>query len=405
MQSNTNKTFFHDLKDNTTVSYEDLFIYVVGSEPVLLNSSFNNTKEFLFNLTKALYYDINLTLNDLNNQAEDSSSIDVFNNNNNPKNISELIERIYKSKSKITLFTSGTTGQPKKITHSVLNLFREVRKSEKFKENIWAFAYNPTHMAGLQVFFQALSNVNPIYNIFEYPKNDIITIINKYKITNISATPTFYRLLVPLKEPIESIKNASLGGEKSSTDLIQKISNSFPNAKIMNIYASTEAGTLFSTSGSYFKILPSKINLVKIVNGELLIHKSLLGEHQGIEFQGVWFKSGDMVEIINPETNEFVFSSRKNEMINVGGNNVNPIEIETIIDEIPGVKKSYVFGKPNPILGNMLYVKIQLHRHDITELSIKQYLNNKLERFQIPRRIEFVEQLSLTRSGKLKRNL
>lgn len=403
MQFNTNKTFFHDLKDNTTISYDDLFIYVVGIEPVLLNSSFNNTKEFLFNLTKALYYDINLTLNDLNNQAGDSSSINVF--NNSPKNILELIEGIYKSKSKITLFTSGTTGQPKKITHSVLNLFREVRKSEKFKDNIWAFAYNPTHMAGLQVFFQALSNVNPIHNIFEYSKKDIITIINKYKITNISATPTFYRLLVPLKDPIKSIQNASLGGEKSSTDLIQKISNSFPNAKVLNIYASTEAGTLFSTSGSSFKILPSKINLVKIVNGELLIHKSLLGERQGIESQEVWFKSGDMVEIINPETNQFVFSSRKNEMINVGGNNVNPIEIETIIDEIPGVKKSYVFGKPNPILGNMLYVKIQLHRHDITELSIKQYLNNKLERFQIPRRIEFVEQLSLTRSGKLKRNL
>ena len=54
---------------------------------------------------------------------------------------------------------------------------------------------------------------------------------------------------------------------------------------------------------------------------------------------------------------------------------------------------------------NLLYVKIQLHRHDITELWIKQYLNKKLERFQVPRRIEFVEQLSLTRTGKLKRNL
>ena len=64
-----------------------------------------------------------------------------------------------------------------------------------------------------------------------------------------------------------------------------------------------------------------------------------------------------------------------------------------------------MFGKPNPILGNMLHVKIQIDRHNITELSIKKYLNNKLERFQIPQRIEFVEQFSLTRSGKLKRNL
>ena len=156
--------------------------------------------------------------------------------------------------------------------------------------------------------------------------------------------------------------------------------------------------------GVLLKFYP-KINLVKILNGELLIHKSLIGEHEGIDFQEGWFKSGDMVEIINSKTYEFVFSSRKNEMINVGGNNVNPIEIETIIDEIPGVKKSYVFGKPNPILGNMLHVKIQIDRHNITELSIKKYLNNKLERFQIPQRIEFVEQFSLTRSGKLKRNL
>ena len=157
--------------------------------------------------------------------------------------------------------------------------------------------------------------------------------------------------------------------------------------------------------GLIFLFLTSKINLVKILDGELLIHKCLLGEHEGIESQEVWFKTGDMVEIINPETNQFVFLSRKNEMINVGGNNVNPIEIETIIDEIPGVKKSYVFGKPNPILGNMLHVKIQIDRHNITELSIKKYLNNKLERFQIPRRIEFIEQLPLTRSGKLKRSL
>lgn len=404
MPSNIKKIFFHDLKNNTTSYYDELLTYIICDKPVLLNSSFINTKDFLFNLTKALYYDINVIINDTNNQVKDASSFKDF--INKPKNISELINGVCKSKSKITLFTSGTTGQPKKITHSISNLFREVRRGKKFKENIWAFAYNPTHIAGLQVFFQALSNKNTIHNIFEYSKNDIINIINEYNITNISATPTFFRLLVPLKYPLESIKNVSLGGEKSSPELIEKINDSFPNAKILNIYASTEAGTLFSTSGNSFQILPANKNLIKIINGELLIHKSLIGEQMNIKFEEVWYKTGDMVEIINPETNEFVFSSRKNEMINVGGNKVNPIEVETLIDNIPEVKKSFVFGKPNSILGNILHVKIQLRSHvDITELSIKQYLNNNLEKYQIPRRIEFVKHLTLTRSGKLKREI
>ena len=368
------------------------------------NHSYSNTKDFLLNLIKALCYNIDLNLNDFNKPVKESSSISIY-KIKKPKNILELIDCVFKSKSKITLFTSGTTGQPKKITHSVLNLTREVRIGKKFEHNIWAFAYNPTHMAGLQVFFQALANKNTLYNVFEYSKNQIINILKKHKITSISATPTFYRLLVPLEEPIKSLKNVSFGGEKSSPSIIEKVSISFPYAKILNIYASTEAGTLFSTSGKYFKILPEKKSLVKIDKGELLIHKDLIGESKINNSKEIWYRSGDLVEIINSETNEFVFSSRKNEMINVGGNNVNPTEIEDVIDEISGVKKSYVFGKPNPILGNMLHVKIQLLNYDLTELAIKQYLNKKLEKFQIPRKVEFVKELPMTRSGKLKRNL
>jgi len=403
MRLKSNKTFYYDTKNSIQLSYDDLCRYVFESEPVKTNSSFTNTKDFFLNLIKALYYNIDLNLNDFNKIVKDSTYIKVH-KIRKPENILDLINCVLKSKSKITLSTSGTTGQPKKITHSVLNLTREVRRGKKFEHNIWAFAYNPTHMAGLQVFFQAFSNQNPVYNIFEYSKNKIINILNTHKVTNISATPTFYRLLVPLEDPIKSLKNVSFGGEKCSPSLIEKVKISFPNAKILNIYASTEAGTIFSTSGKFFKILPEKKSLVKIDKGELLIHKNLIGESKTIKSEEIWYRSGDLVKIINSETNEFVFTSRKNEMINVGGNNVNPTEIEDVIDEIPGVKKSYVFGKPNPILGNMLYVKIQLLDHDLTELIIKKYLNQKLERFQIPRRVEFVKELPITISGKLKRN-
>ena len=70
-------------------------------------------------------------------------------------NIEELLLAVRSSRSEITIFTSGTTGQPKKVIHTVSSLTRSVRCNAKYEKQIWLFAYNPTHMAGLQVFFQA----------------------------------------------------------------------------------------------------------------------------------------------------------------------------------------------------------------------------------------------------------
>ena len=65
----------------------------------------------------------------------------------------EVVGAVQNSKPEITIFTSGTTGQPKKVVHSIATLTRSVRLGDRYKGQIWAYAYNPTHMAGLQVFF------------------------------------------------------------------------------------------------------------------------------------------------------------------------------------------------------------------------------------------------------------
>ena len=72
------------------------------------------------------------------------------------------------SNSKLIMFTSGTTGVPKSIEHSMESLTRNIKIDTKFLNNVWGFAYNPTHMAGIQVFFQAFFNKNTIVKIFEF---------------------------------------------------------------------------------------------------------------------------------------------------------------------------------------------------------------------------------------------
>jgi acyl-coenzyme A synthetase/AMP-(fatty) acid ligase len=316
----------------------------------------------------------------------------------------EIINDILKSKSEVTIFTSGTTGQPKKVTHTIQSLSRAVRISEKHKDNIWGFAYNPTHMAGIQVFLQSFLNMNLIVNLFGSNRNDIYSAINEFSITHISATPTFYRLLLPFEKVFSSLQRITFGGEKSDSKLYESIIRIFPNAKINNVYASTEAGTLFSTQGEYFKIPNDIVDKIKIIDDELLIHYSLLGHSDSLKITDEYYNTGDLIEWVNIEEKTFKFKSRKNELINVGGYKINPIEVENYILEIEGIVQAMVYGKSNSVLGNILCADVKLIENcQLTENEIRSQLISKIQDFKVPRRIKFVDSFSLTRTGKIKR--
>lgn len=315
-----------------------------------------------------------------------------------------IVAAVQGSKSEITLFTSGTTGQPKKVVHSVSTLTRSVRIGEKYRGQIWAYAYNPTHMAGLQVFFQVFENLDTLVNVFNRPREFVYQQIKSKKITHISATPTFYRLLLPFEDTYESVIRVTFGGERSDQHLYDSIKNIFPNAKINNVYASTEAGSLFAAKGDCFQI-PEAIKVkFKVVENELLIHKSLLGSSDSFKFTEDYYHSGDLIEWVDEAQGLFRFLSRKNELINVGGYKVNPGEVEVAIMDIDGVKQAIVYGKVNSILGNVLCADVVLeYGTGLQEQDIRKMLRTKLQDFKIPRRIKFVEEISLTRTGKMKR--
>ena len=321
------------------------------------------------------------------------------------KSMGEIVKDIQNSTSEITIFTSGTTGQPKKVLHTVATLTRSVRTGERYVGQIWAYAYNPTHMAGLQVFFQAFENLNTLVNVFNKQRSEVYELINKHNITHISATPTFYRLLLPFEQEYKTVVRVTLGGEKSDSHLYENIKKIFPEAKINNVYASTEAGSLFAAKGDCFQIPENIRDKFEVVDDELLIHKSLLGKSDSFKFEGDYYHSGDLIEWIDKESGLFRFKSRKNELINVGGYKVNPGEVENILLSIEGVKQVLVYGKANSILGNVLCADIQLEDGvALTDVEIKKALRLQLQDFKIPRRIKFVEQMSLTRTGKLKRS-
>jgi acyl-coenzyme A synthetase/AMP-(fatty) acid ligase len=300
----------------------------------------------------------------------------------------------------LTLYTSGTTGRPKKVSQTIGALTRNVKVGDRFLEHVWGFAYNATHMAGLQVLFQALFNKNTIVDLFGSNFRSATRMINLYYITHISATATYYRNLLSIIKgnAFPSVQRVTFGGEKYDKSLEKEITKAFPNSRVRNIYASTEAGSLFSSSGDTFIIPENLLGKVKISNeNELLLHKRLLGFNVNEE----WYKTGDIVEIIS--NNSFKFISRENEMINVGGYKVNPHEVEEILTKLDFITDALVKSRENKITGNIITADVvvdsKLSEQEIKKL-IKEELNIKLQPFKIPRIIKIVEKIDQSRTGK-----
>ena len=381
------KTFVPYLK-NTSLSqfYTNLLIGLAsGNQVVVIDPDFSETE-----IEKLL------GSNDLLHQQK-AAEVKV-------DSIEQLLSAIETNGGTLTLFTSGTTGLPKKITHTVSNIIRGVRRSSAYSNNVWALAYNPTHMAGLQVFFQALYNVNPIVNIFGKTRACILKAIESNRITHLSATPTFFRMLLPADTSFRSVSRITFGGEKSDKNLHDKIRVLFPEAQINNIYASTEAGAILTARNDEFEIKKEVIGKVKIREKEILVHSSLIGNSTDLKLDGEWYHTNDIVEITSTDPLRFIIVSRGNELINVGGNKVNPNEVEESILMMDGIKDCRVFGKPNSVLGNILCAEFILESGaNIKGADIKKHLVSKLQNFKIPVILKRVEQLELTRTGKLKR--
>lgn len=394
-------------KNGSSVTYKQLIDDLNSCTHIPLYCYFSDTYDIFITLLSGIIHGIDLVLLDSDfSQSElqaleiDTARIDDY-MHVSPKHIQSKVELVslvrYAKDWRLSLYTSGTTGLPKKVTHRLENLIRLVRVSSKHTEDIWAFAYNPTHIAGIQVFFQAVLNGNTLVDVFGCSKDLVLERIEQHHISNISATPTFYRMLMPINSEYTSVRRITSGGERFDSQMSQSLLRAFPNAKLRNIYASTEAGSVLESNNDRFRISdPSKC---KIENDRLHIHKSLLG------IDGIadgWYDTGDLVEIVDSAAGEFIFISRASEMINVGGYKANPLEIEEALCLHPAITKAKVWGKENPVVGRILMADV-VASTPCSEAEIRSFLKGRLQDFKIPRIISFVDNIETTRSGKVKR--
>jgi acyl-coenzyme A synthetase/AMP-(fatty) acid ligase len=303
----------------------------------------------------------------------------------------------------LSLYTSGSTGLPKLVTHRRETLARTLREGPRHANDIWALAYNPTHIAGIQVALQAFANGNTLIDVFGLGRADVLGQLARWAVTHVSATPTFYRLLLPVESPLGSLHSLTLGGERSDGELLDRLRAAFPGARLHNLYASTEAGTLLVADGELFGIHPAVEGKVRIEDGQILVGRQLLATFEGRVVEGDWYPTGDRVEVVTESPLRFRILGRSGDFINVGGAKVDPAEVEDALRAFPGVTEARAYGRANSVVGTLLCADYTSDA-PLAEPDLRAHLGARLQPHKVPRLIKRVDALAKTRTGKLSRH-
>ncbi|MEG2666991.1 MAG: AMP-binding protein, partial [Bacteroidales bacterium] len=121
-------------------------------------------------------------------------------------------------------------------------------------------------------------------------------------------------------------------------------------------------------------------------------------------FKNGWFNTGDVVRIDSDGYIEII--DRATDIIIVGGFNVFPKEVETVLCKHPAVKSAVVVGEKNSLAGEI--VKAFIILNDDAKIQPKElidYSKKTLAHYKVPRKIAFVSEYPLSPAGKILRRV
>jgi acyl-coenzyme A synthetase/AMP-(fatty) acid ligase len=318
------------------------------------------------------------------------------------------------------LFTSGTTGRPKMVVHTLPSLSGPLDDGVAVDSDaVWSTFYDIRRYGGLQMLLRALiGGGSMILSDAEEPLADFMTRLAALGVTHVSGTPSHWRrALMSPQAGLISPAYVRLSGEVADQAILDRLTSRYPNASIAHAFASTEAGVGFDVrdglAGFPASFLPHPNGQptieMKVENDTLRIRSSRTASrylgHDLPQSDG-FVDTGDIVE---KRGDRFYFIGRKEGVINVGGQKVYPEEVENVITEHPDVLIARVRPRKSPITGSIVAADIVLRAPliDGQFASIVESLRARCRQALAPHKVPVtwkrVAQIDMTISGKVRR--
>ena len=321
------------------------------------------------------------------------------------------------------LLTSGTTGVPKLVVHTLSSLVGPITADSALaRPAVWSTFYDIRRYGGLQIFLRALvGGGSLVLSSAEESAAEFLLRAGARGVTHISGTPSHWRraLMSPMAHTIEP-RYVRLSGEIADQAILDHLQAFYPEAAVSHAFASTEAGVAFAVSDGRAGFPASLIEEpagdveMKIEGGSLRIRSSrtatrYLGPHADrLKDADGFVDTGDMVE---RREDRYYFVGRRGGIINVGGLKVHPEEVEAVINGHPRVRMSRVRTRKSPITGAIVVADVVLREPQETaagraelEHELLQFCGRGLPRHKVPAAITFVPSLTVAATGKIARH-
>lgn len=338
-------------------------------------------------------------------------------------------------------YTSGTTGKPKGVVHTHGWGYAHLRTTGEnwlgihAGDIVWATAAPGWQKWIWTPFLAVLGSgaTGLVYN-GKFDVTSYLNMIKTYQVNVLCCTPTEYRFMAKAEDlseyDLSSIRSAVSAGEPLNKEVIERFQEVF-SLPVRDGYGQTENTLLVGTMvgmeprpGSMGKPTPG--NRVEVVNdegeiaevgevGDIAVHVSTPAlfqeylkdpERTAMQFRGDYYITGDRAK--KDKDGYFWFEGRGDDIIISSGYTIGPFEVEDSLTNHPAVRECAVVASPDEVRGNVVKAYIVLKDHSRTDKEelikeLQDHVKQYTAPYKYPRKVEFVEELPKTASGKIMR--
>ncbi|MDP4169523.1 MAG: acyl--CoA ligase [Bacillota bacterium] len=338
-------------------------------------------------------------------------------------------------------YTSGTTGNPKGVVHTHGWAFAHLKTAAKNwlcieeGDTVWATAGPGWQKWIWSPFLSVLgSGATGLVYHGKFEPGTYLKLLETYQVNVLCCTPTEYRLMAKADNlhefKLPALHSAVSAGEPLNREVIEIFKKHF-NVQVRDGYGQTENTLLVGVTkdmelkpGSMGKPTPG--NRVEIINeegqicgvgevGDIAVHLETPAlfknyykdaERTAMQFRGDYYVTGDKAKM--DDDGYFWFEGRGDDIIISSGYTIGPFEVEDALVKHPFVKECAVVASPDEIRGNIVKAFVVL-KEDVDEnhpdliKTLQNHVKELTAPYKYPRKIEFLQELPKTTSGKIRR--
>ncbi|OHV32263.1 class I adenylate-forming enzyme family protein [Pseudofrankia sp. EUN1h] len=322
----------------------------------------------------------------------------------------------------MVLHTSGTTGAPKAIALRQRALAARVRAYRSVVPlgpgDRFVTAAGFHHIAGLGNLAVAVAAGATVVS-FPAFSVDAWRALAPLGVTHALLVPTMIEMLLAADAlALPALRWMQYGAAPIHPDTLRAALAALPGVRLANLFGQTEGSPLCVLTGedhhaavagqpellsSVGRAAPGVALRIESADTDGVGELCACGDHVFAADADGWLRTGDLARI---DADGYVhLAGRTGDTINRGGENVRPVEVETLLRSHPAVSDAAVAGVPDRRLGEEVaawVVPVDTNSPP-SEEELTGYLRARLAGFKVPRRWAFVESLPRGAAGKLLR--